>query len=76
MTRKDTILNSFLSHPIIKENYDVQEPLPESVAEALLSDIPIIKAIALIVENMEVSTPITDGSLRILINQYLNTAAL
>ena len=76
MARKDNILTSFLTHPLIKEKYGVNGELPETVKEALISKVPIIRAIALIIENLEVQNPITDASLKALINQYLNEAAI
>jgi len=76
MARKDNILHSFLRHPLIKEKYEIEPPLPETVREALLSNSPVIRTIALIIENLEVQTPVTDASLKAIINQYLNSAAL
>jgi hypothetical protein len=75
--RKDEIFNSFLSHEILANNYKLKnEILPNTVREALKSDVPIIKAIALIVDNIQGPNSITDASLRNLINQYLNDAAI
>lgn len=76
MARKDNILHSFLFHPLIKEKYEITNEIPETVREALLSKIPIIRAIALIIDNLEVQNPVSDASLKALINQYLNSAAL
>lgn len=77
MARKDDIFKSFLQHDIIKDKYDVKESdLPASVREGLISEIPIIKSIAIIVEGLENSIPITDTALRISITQYLNDSAL
>jgi hypothetical protein len=75
MARKDQILTSFLSHPLLKDKYELHNPLPETVREALLSTIPIVKSIAIIIENLEVQSPVTDGTLKAIVNQYLNTAA-
>ena len=77
MARKDDILQSFLSHNLIKDKYELEEKdLPKSVRDALNSEVPIIKAIALIVENLESASSITDNALRNLITQYLNEAAI
>lgn len=77
MARKDDILLNFLEHNIIKEKYELDEnEIPKTVREALNSEVPIVKAIALIVENLEAATPITDNALRNLITQYLNEAAI
>lgn len=77
MARKDDLLQSFLEHNLLREKYKVNnEELPSSIREALKSNVPIIKAIALIVDNIESTETITDNSLRNLITQYLNEAAL
>ena len=75
MARKDEILNSFLKHGLLTSKYKLKKSqLPKTVREALNSDIPIIKAIALVVEGLESSTQITDTVLRNQISQYLNEA--
>lgn len=75
MARKDDILKSFLTHDILESKYNLkQEQLPETVREALNSDIPIIKAVALIVEGLEKSPTATDNELRNSVLQFLNTA--
>lgn len=77
MAQKDDILKSFLQHDIIKEKYNVKaNELPSTIREALVSEIPIIKSIALIVDGLESTMPVTDAALRISITQYLNDAAL
>lgn len=77
MARKDDILQSFLEHDLIKDKYHLEaKDLPKTVREALNSDYPIIKAIGLIVENLEAAAPTTDNALRNLITQYLNEAAI
>jgi hypothetical protein len=77
MARKDDILISFLQHDIIKDKYQIENnELPKTVREALNSKEPIIKAIGLIVENLEAASPTTDNALRNLITQYLNEAAI
>ncbi len=75
MISKDYILKSFLSHEVLESKYNIKkEKLPSTVREALNSDIPIVKAIALIIERLENSPTATDNDLRNSILQYLNTA--
>jgi hypothetical protein len=75
MTRKDKILNCFLTHELLSNKYEINlDEMPKSLSEALTSDKPIIMAIALIVEALDgpSSQFTTDSSLRIKITQYLN----
>ncbi|KOY84522.1 hypothetical protein AD998_20215 [bacterium 336/3] len=75
MARKDDILKSFLTHELLENKYELkQEDLPKTVREALDSDIPIVKALALIVEGLEKSPTATDNELRNSVLQFLNTA--
>ncbi len=75
MARKDDILHSFLKHEMLKEKYELKKSdIPSTVREALNSDIPIVKAIALIVDGLEAPAPTTDSVLRNTITQYLNEA--
>jgi hypothetical protein len=75
MARKDDILKSFLTHELLESKYELRnEELPTTVWEALNSDIPIVKAIALIIEGLEKSPSATDNELRNSILQFLNTA--
>lgn len=75
MARKDDIIKSFLSHELLQSKYELKkEELPNTVREALISDKPIVKAIAMIVEGSEKSPPATDNELRISVLQYLNEA--
>lgn len=75
MARKDDILKSFLNHKLLESKYELKkEELPSTIREALNSDKPIIKAIALIVEGLEKSPAATDNELRNSIIQFLNTA--
>jgi hypothetical protein len=77
MARKDDILKSFLTHELLENKYELnQEELPKIVREALNSDIPIVKAMALIIEGLEKSPPITDTALNTQIRQYLQDNAL
>ena len=58
MARKDDILKSFLTHQLLESKYELnKEELPSTIREALNSDIPIIKAIALIVEGLDGYSP-------------------
>lgn len=75
MARKDEILSSFLKHEMLKEKYELRKSdIPSTVREALNSDKPIVKAIALIVDGLESPTQITDAALRNQITQFLNEA--
>jgi len=75
MARKDDILKSFLTNELLETKYELKkEELPSTIREALNSDRPIIKAIALIVEGLEKSPSATDNELRNSILQFLNTA--
>lgn len=75
MARKDDILKSFLTHELLESKYEFKkEELPTTVREALNSDKPIIKAIALIVEGLDGTSPVTDSVLRNQVTQFLNEA--
>ncbi|MDP2089497.1 MAG: hypothetical protein Q8J84_08870 [Flavobacteriaceae bacterium] len=75
MARKDDILKSFLTHELLEAKYELKkEELPSSVREALNSDNPIVKTIALIVDGLEKSPSATDNELRNSVIQFLNTA--
>lgn len=75
MARKDDILKSFLNHELLTEKYELQDSdIPTTVREALNSQQPIIKAIALIVEGLDGTTPVTDAVLRQQVTQFLNEA--
>jgi len=75
MARKDDILKSFLTHELLESKYELKkEELPSTVREALNSDRPIIKAIALIVEGLDGTSPVTDPVLRNQVTQFLNEA--
>lgn len=77
MARKDEILCSFLKHEMLTSKYELKKSeIPSTVREALNSDKPIIKAIALIVEGLESPIPITDAALNTQIRQYLQEQAL
>lgn len=73
MARKDVILKSFLSHQLLESKYNLnKEDLPKTVREALNSEEPIVKAIGLIVNGLDGSSPVTDSILRNQVNQFLN----
>lgn len=75
MAAKDDILVSFLKHEVFISKYGlVQSEFPSTLRDALQSDKPIIKAIALIVDGLEKSSPVTDNELRSSVLQFLNTA--
>jgi hydroxylamine reductase (hybrid-cluster protein) len=73
MARKDDILKSFLTHDLLENKYGYNiEELPTTVKEALFSDKPIIKAIALIIDGLDGTSPVTDTVLRNQVTQFLN----
>lgn len=75
MARKDDILKSFLKHELLETEYELnKEDFPSTVREALESDKPIIKAIGLIVEGLDGTSPVTDSVLRNQVTQFLNEA--
>ncbi len=75
MARKDDILKSFLTHELLEVKYELKkEELPSTVREALNSDKSIVKAIALIVEGLDATSPVTDSVLRNQVTQFLNEA--
>lgn len=75
MAKKDNILKSFLSHELLETKYElIRDDLPITVREALNYDQPIVKAIALIVEGLDGTTPVTDSVLRNQVTQFLNEA--
>lgn len=75
MARKDNILKSFLTHDLLESKYEFDKTdLPSTIGEALYSDKPIIRAIALIVEGLDSTSPVTDSVLRNQVTQFLNEA--
>ena len=75
MARKDDILKSFLKHELLETEYELnKEDFPSTVREALESDNPIIKAIGLIIEGLDGTSPVTDSVLRNQVTQFLNEA--
>lgn len=77
MARKDDILKSFLTHELLESKYELKrEELPQTVREALSSNVPIVKAIALILEGLESTPKITNIALNVQLRQYLKDHAL
>ncbi len=77
MAKKDDILRSFMTHDILRVKYNIADSeIPSNLREGLNSNIPIIKAISLIVDKLESTETIRDNDLRNLIIQYLNQAAI
>lgn len=75
MARKDDILKNFLNHDLLEKKYQLKkEKMPSNVRDGLNSDIPIVKAVALIVEGLEKSPTATDNELRNSVLHFLNTA--
>jgi hypothetical protein len=52
MARRDDIFKEFLSHPIIKEKYQIGN-VPNKVTEGLLSKDPMLNTISLVVDELE-----------------------
>jgi hypothetical protein len=75
MAKKDEILKSFLTHELLESKYELdKDGLPKTVRDALNSDITIIRTLALIIEGLDGSSPVTDSVLRNQVTQYLNEA--
>jgi hypothetical protein len=70
---KNKIFKKFISHELIREKYRLEETdIPNNVTRALVSEIPIIRAIAILVDELESNQGINDISLYNKINIYLN----
>ena len=77
MARKDKILRGFLDHELLETKYKLEKnDIPATVGEALNSDIPIVKAIAIIVDGLEKTPSDSDNVLRQKVLQFLNSAAI
>ena len=75
MARKDELLKSFLDHELLLTKYELKkEDLPQTVREALNTNVPIVKAIAIIIDGLDGTSSVTDIVLRNQITQYLNEA--
>lgn len=70
---KNKIYKKFISHELIKEKYGLEEKdIPNNITKALVSEIPIIKTIAILVDELEKNQGINDIALYNKINIYLN----
>lgn len=77
MARKDEILSSFLNHDLLRSKYGLKESdIPSTLRQALLSEVPIIRTIALIVDKLESSETTRDNDLRNVVTQYLSQSAI
>jgi hypothetical protein len=77
MARKDDILKSFLTHELLETKYQLKkEDLPTTIRDAINSNKPVIKAIALIIDGLEGIPPVTDSVLRNQVTQLLNNEAI
>ena len=75
MAKKDDILKSFLKHEILESKYKLkQSDMPSTIREAINSNTPIIKVIALIVEGLEGNSNVTERELRTQVTKILNEA--
>ena len=73
MIRKDRILQSFMKHPILKSKYMIEDAqMPNNCLEALNSDVPIIRTLGLIVEELEKKDRASDNSIHQKIRTFLN----
>lgn len=70
---KNKIFKKFVSHELIKDKYQLEErDIPNNVTKALVSEIPIIKTIAILVDELENNQGINDITLYNKISIYLN----
>lgn len=70
---KNKIFKKFVSHELIKDKYQLEErDIPNNVTTALNSEIPIIKTIAILVDELENNQGINDIALYNKISIYLN----
>ena len=75
MARKDETLRAFLEHPLLTDKYDLSESEKQlSLREAMKSDKPIIKALAMVVDEKEDGKVITDNRLYDMTMKYLQTS--
>jgi hypothetical protein len=71
---KNKIFKKFISHELIKEKYRIEETdIPSNVTRALASEIPIIRTIATLVDELESNQGINDVTLYNKINIYLKS---
>jgi hypothetical protein len=70
---KNKIFKKFISHELIKEKYRIEETdIPNNVTRALVSEIPIIRTVAILVNELESNQGINDITLYNKISIYLN----
>jgi hypothetical protein len=70
---KNQIFKKFISHHIIKEKYELDDTdIPNNITSGLASTIPIIKTIAILVNELEDNHGINNVSLYNKISIYLN----
>lgn len=70
---KNKIFKKFISHKLIIEKYKLNEiDVPNNITIALVSEVPIIRTIAILVDELESNHGINDIALYNKINIYLN----
>lgn len=70
---KNKIFKKFISHELIKDKYQLEErDIPNNITRALVSEIPIVKTIAILVDELESNQGINDITLYNKISIYLN----
>lgn len=70
---KNQIFKKFISHNIIKEKYELEDKdIPNNITSGLASTIPIIRTVAILVNELEDNHGINDVSLYNKISIYLN----
>ena len=77
MAKEDEILRSFLAHPLLKEEYQLNEnDLPNTIEEGMRSSIPIVLAITTIVKGVQRKPVTSDTDLQRQIFTILNSKSL
>lgn len=77
MAKEDDLLCTFMSHPILKEVYEIPEDeLPKNVEEGLASEYPIIQTIATIVKLVQRKSGATDEEIKRQVFLILNSKAI
>lgn len=71
MGKNDEILHAFLSNPLLISNYDINSDDITTVQEAMHSDKPVIRAIAIMI--MKASNDVGEQQVYNEIINYLNT---
>ncbi|MBE7689477.1 hypothetical protein [Tenacibaculum piscium] len=71
--RRSKIFRKFISHELIIDKYGINKvDIPNNLTKALVSEVPIIKAIAILVNELESNPGMNDVALYNKINIYLN----